>query len=143
MTSSQVPAILTEGFAALVAAGPGAGIDWSAKTMPPSPDRHLTYTVYRTMRHPVTRLDGYALQVRGRGVPDDDLDVDELLDPVIDFLCELEHVDLTVGDVTVHVDQVLFRSSAPLGVDEQSRRAERADTLDLHITPPPTARRQV
>jgi hypothetical protein len=139
VSSASVEAVLAEGVAALAAAaGVDSGVEWTHKLMPDAPDRQLTIWVYRTGRDPVTRLDRYAAQIRGRGVRDDVLDVDELMGPVADWFAEIEHVD--VG--SVHIDQVVFRSSAPMGSDS-SNRTERADTFDLDITPPPTARRPV
>jgi hypothetical protein len=138
---SSVSVILTDpltGLPLLVAPAIPVGVPSFAKRMPDSPDRALVWTAYRTYRHPSALLDGWAVQVWGRGIRDDSLDVDDLMDPVSEFLASLEHVD--VGPV--HIDQVLFRSSAPMGSDS-SNRTERADTFDLDITPPPTARRPV
>lgn len=131
MTSASVAAILTEGIAELAQASAAVGVDWFAKRAPSDPDRVLVWTVYRTGRHPVTLLDQYAVQCRGRGARDDALDVDELMDPVAEWLASREHLDIG----PVHIDQARFRSSAPLGIDDLNR-SERADTFDLDLTPP-------
>lgn len=76
------------------------------------------------------------LQVAGRGVRNDPLDVDRLMDPIFRFLHG------RTGDVfgSVTVVQMFRISSVPMGEDALTR-SERADKYYLDIAAAPTALR--
>ncbi|OYV64455.1 MAG: hypothetical protein B7X07_06370 [Actinobacteria bacterium 21-64-8] len=76
------------------------------------------------------------LQVAGRGLRNDPLDVDALMDPIFDLLHG------RTGDVfgTVTVVQMFRTSSVPMGEDALTR-SERADKFYLDIAAAPTALR--
>lgn len=76
------------------------------------------------------------LQVAGRGIRNQPLDVDALMDPIFDLLHG------RTGDVfgTVTVVQMFRTSSVPMGEDALTR-SERADKYFLDVAAAPTALR--
>lgn len=140
---------LATGLAALIA-GAGLGITWNPagtytagqtgilmKVMPPAPDRVVTITVVWAGDDITMPSSQPMVQIRGRGLPNQPLDVDELLDPIADLLHGA--TGLVFGGITVV--QMNRRVIAPLGMDDASKRWERADQYYLDVDVPPTANR--
>ena len=101
---------LIDGFAALISAAGIAVWDPAGvytadqtgifrKVLPPAPDRAIALTIVDTSDDPTMPLGSKMLQVRGRGVPGDPTDVDDLLDPIFTVLHGL--TGITVGSQTV------------------------------------------
>lgn len=106
------------------------------KRMPDAPDRCVVITAWTVAGLPNGPLDQINVQLRFRGAPDNETDVDLLGGMAFDFFHG--RTDYMLG--AVHVIQCLQRSSAPLGLDD-SNRWERADTYVLDVDVPPTANR--
>lgn len=108
------------------------------KYLPTEPDRAVALTAYgATEDHPSIPLGRQSVQAKFRGLPDDDLDVDQLADDA--FAVWHGATDLTFG--SVHVIQILRASQIPLGRDEQGRRSLRADNYYVDLDYPPTPNR--
>lgn len=108
------------------------------KDLPPAPDRVIAITSYGVADdQPLITYGQRLLQLRFRGVAGDPDDVDDLADAVFAVLHGAE--DLTFA--SVHVAQILRFSSFPLGMDEQSRRWQRADNYQLDVDWPTSTNR--
>lgn len=108
------------------------------KDLPPAPDRVIAITAYGAGDdQPVITYGQRFVQLRFRGAAGDPDDVDDLADAAFDALHGREN--LTFG--SVHVTQILRFSSVPLGMDEQSRRWQRADNYQLDVDWPSSATR--
>lgn len=106
------------------------------KIMPQSPDRVITLNAVWNDDDITLPSSTAMVQVRGRGLPNRPLDVDDLLDPVADLLHG--STGLVFGGLTVV--QMNRRVVAPMGMDD-SKRWERADQFYLDIDVPPTVNR--
>lgn len=106
------------------------------KTMSDQYDRCVCITAFRIDAYPDRARDQWQLQIRSRGARDDNLDGDRLGDQSFDLVQGLTYQ--TFGPITV--DQILFKSSVPMGTDDQNR-TERSDNYVLDLTPAPTALR--
>lgn len=106
------------------------------KNMPADPDRAIVITAYLVDAQPAMHLDQVNVQIRTRGAPDDTTDVDVLADQVYAFCQGLTYVQL--GGVTVN--QMILKSSIPMGID-QNNRWERSDNYTLDVDVPATANR--
>lgn len=106
------------------------------KKMPDTPDRCVVITAYTMANLPDGPLDQMNVQLRFRGLPDNDTDVDQLGGAAFDLLHGLKNV--TFGGV--HVIQMLQKSSIPMGID-QNQRWERSDNYTLDVDVPATANR--
>lgn len=139
---------ILEGIATLLA-GAGLGLTYNPngvyttgqtgifmKTMPDAPDRCVTLNLVDTDDHPTMPLGEKMLQVRGRGARNNPLDVDEILDPIFNFLHG--RTDVTLGAQTAV--QILRKVSAPMGSDDL-HRWERADQYYADVDAAPTALR--
>lgn len=109
------------------------------KLMPTAPDRVITLTAVSQGDNPSMPLGQVMIQVRGRGLPNRPTDVDDLLDACFDVLHGT--TDLVFGATTVV--QMNRRVSAPMGMDEASKRWERVDQYYLDVDYPPTVLRPV
>ena len=139
---------LLTGLAGMIA-GAGLGITYNQagaytagqtgifmKIMPATPDRVVTLTLV-PRRDDITMPYGQAMvQVRGRGLPNNPLDIDSLLDSIFDILHGTK--DLTFG--TAHVTQMNRESSVPNGMDD-AKRWERFDAYAIDLDVPPTVLR--
>lgn len=139
---------LLEGIATFLA-GAGVGVTWSADGVytstqtgifmmhtPQAPDRVVVLNLVDNADDPTMPLGQKMLQVRGRGNPNDPLDVAELLDPIFDVLHG--RTNWPIGGQTII--QILRRVSAPLGADS-SVRFERVDQYYMDVDAAPTALR--
>lgn len=106
------------------------------KKMPDTPDRCVVITAYTIANLPNQPLDKMNVQIRFRGLPDNETDVDELGGAAFALLHGL--TDRTFGGV--HVTQMLQKSSLPMGLD-QNNRWERSDNYTLDVDVPATANR--
>ncbi|MDQ0894426.1 phage tail terminator protein [Agromyces ramosus] len=145
---SNTTTLLT-GLAAMIA-GAGLGIAWNPagtypvgqtgifmKIMPQSPDRVVTLNCVWAGDDITMPSSQPMVQIRGRGIPNRPLDVDDLLDPISDLLHGA--TSLVFGGVTVV--QMNRRVVAPMGMDDASKRWERADQYYLDVDVPPTINR--
>lgn len=141
---------LLTGIAELLA-GAGLGLSWNPAgvyaagqtgifmmVMPATPNRVVTLALVSNSDDVTMPLGQKMLQVRGRGLPNDPLDVGELLDPIFDVLHN--RPTFTIGGQTVI--QMNRQVSAPMGQDD-ARRFERADQYYLDVDAAPTANRPV
>lgn len=104
------------------------------KIMPAAPDRVITLTIVDQGDDITMPLGSKMLQVRGRGAPNQPWDVDDLLDPVFTLLHGA--TNLVFGSQTII--QCVRRVSAGMGMDEASKRWERADQYYLDVDAAPT-----
>jgi hypothetical protein len=110
------------------------------KRMPSDPDRVVVLTPYGANHdHPSIPLGNQMVQVKTRGAADDDLDVDVLADAIFD----LWHGATNLVFGSLHIVQILRRSSTPAGMDGQSRRWLRIDNYALDIDYPVTPNRPI
>lgn len=109
------------------------------KMMPTSPDRALVIDVIPTQDDALNPMGQYAIRLRGRGAPNDPLDVDSILDAAFQVLHAASYLDF--GGI-VQVTQILRRPNgvAQQGFDAQSRWL-RADQYVADVDYPPTAQR--
>lgn len=139
---------LLDGFATTIAAAGLAswnptGVYTSGQTgifrkiLPADPDRAIALTLVNTDDDVTMPLGQKMLQVKGRGVPNNPTDVDDLLDSIFDILHGA--TGLVFGGQTVI--QCLRRVSVPMGMDEASHRWERLDQYYLDVDAAPTANR--
>lgn len=137
---------LLTGLAAMIAAA-GLGIDYDPeavytsdqtgivmKAMPAAPDRVVTLNAVWQGDNVAIPAGQCMVQVRGRGLPGQPLDVDELLDSIKPILHGA--TGLVFGGVTV--DQMYRKVRAPLGADA-SKRWECVDQYYLDVATQPTA----
>ncbi|MGH3704203.1 MAG: phage tail terminator protein [Agromyces sp.] len=140
---------LATGLAAHIAAA-GIGIAWNPagtypagqtgifmKLMPQSPDRVVTINVVWGNDDITLPLSAPMVQIRGRGLPNRPLDVDDLLDPVADLL----HGSTGLVFGGLRVVQMNRRVVVPMGMDDTSKRWERVDQYYLDVDVPPTSNR--
>lgn len=107
------------------------------KDLPDAPDRVIALAPFNANSdQPEITLGNQKIQVRGRGTADPS-DVDDLLDDAFQVLHGA--ADLWFG--SVHVVQILRDNTIPLGMDEQSRRWQRADNYSLDVDLPTSANR--
>lgn len=106
------------------------------KRMPAAPDRVVVLTAVSRGDDPSMPLGQIMLQVRGRGRPNQPLDVDDLLDSI--FAVLHGSTDLPFGDMTVI--QCNRRITAPMGMDD-AKRWERADQYYIDADYPATDNR--
>lgn len=105
--------------------------------MPATPDRCIVLTTYGNANDaPNMALGTVMLQVRTRGVPDSPRDVRDLAGKVFDILHGLTHQQYG----TAHANEILRRSSIPMGQDS-AQRWERSDNYAIELDTPPTALR--
>lgn len=139
---------LTVGIAEHLTAA-GIGLSWNeeglypvgqtgifTKKMPQSPDRVVTLSVVWGNDDISMPRSAPMVQIRGRGRPNDPLDVDDLLDSIETVLNGA--TGLTFGGLTVI--QINRRIVAPLGEDENDRW-ERVDQYYADVDVPPTINR--
>lgn len=139
---------LSNGLAALLAAS-GLGLTWNPtggytagqtgvtmKLMPTTPDRVVAITVVWAGDDITMPSSQPMVQIRGRGLPNNPLDVDELLDSIADVLHGATR--LTFSGITVV--QMNRRVVVPMGMDD-SKRWERIDQYYLDVDVPPTTNR--
>lgn len=139
--------ILT-GVATLIA-GAGLSISYNAdgrytgsqtgiymKTSPPAPDRIVVLTAVNQGDDITMPLGQVMVQVKGRGLPNKPLDVDDLLDGI--FVRLHGTTNLTFGTTTVI--QCNRRVSVPMGEDDR-KRWERIDQYYLDVDFPATNNR--
>lgn len=139
---------LTEGIAAFLA-GAGIGLSWNpsgtysggqtgifTKMVPQSPARVVTLTVVWGGDDVTMPSSAPMIQIRGRGVENRPLDVDDLLDGVFDVLHG--RTNLVIGGLTVV--QINRRVQVPLGPDENGRW-ERIDQYYADVAVPATTNR--
>lgn len=139
---------LLEGIAGIIA-GAGLGIKYTPdavyadgdtgivmKNLAAKPDRLITLT-WVPQGDDITLPDGQGMvQVRGRGLPGNPLDVDNLLDSVFPLL----HGATGVALGSVFITQMNRRVSVPMGMDD-AKRWMRADQYYLDLGYPGTALR--
>lgn len=139
---------LLTGIATMIA-GAGLGITYSPagtylasqtgifmKIMPATPDRVVTLTAVNQGDNITMPLGQVMVQVRGRGIAGNPVDVDDLLDSIFNILHGT--TNLTFGGLTVI--QMNRKVSVPMGMDD-SKRWERVDQYYLDVSTPPTALR--
>jgi hypothetical protein len=144
----SVTSDLLTGLAVKLAAA-GLGITWSPsgvytagqtgawmKILPAAPDRAVVLNAVVQGDDISIPLSRVMVQVRGRGLPNKPLDVDDLMDSISDVLHG--STNLTFG--TVHVTQMNRLISIPNGMDDM-KRWERIDQYYLDVDVPPTANR--
>lgn len=137
---------LLTGLAAMIA-GAGLGITYNQngiytsgqtgilmKVMPSTPDRVVVLNAVSQGDHITLPQGQVMVQIRGRGLPGQPLDVDTLLDSIKTILHG--STNLIFGGVTVI--QMNRQVRAPLGMDD-SKRWETADQYYLDVATPPTA----
>lgn len=106
--------------------------------MPPTPDRCIVLTTYGNANDsPTMALGTVMLQVRTRGLPDNPGDTRNLAGEVFDAIHGLTHQQYG----TAHANEILRRSSIPLGQDS-GQRWERSDNYAIELDTPPTALRR-
>ncbi|UFS59473.1 minor capsid protein [Subtercola endophyticus] len=105
-------------------------------TMPAAPDRLLVLNIIPMSDYITVAVGRVLLQVAGRGLRNNALDVDSLMDAVFGVLHG--RTDLTFG--TAHVIQMNRDSAVPMGQDENIRN-ERADKYWLDVDYPATVYR--
>lgn len=139
---------LLAGIAQMIA-GAGLGITFNAggvytagqtgvfmKIMPAAPDRVVTLAAVIQGDDVSMPLGQIMVQVRGRGLPNRPVDVDDLLDSIFGVLHGT--TNLVFGSVTVI--QMNRRVSVPMGMDD-SKRWERIDQYYLDVDFPATTNR--
>jgi hypothetical protein len=104
------------------------------KVMPADPDRVVVLNAVWQGDNITLPAGQCMVQVRGRGLPGQPLDVDDLLDPIKTILHG--STNLIFGGVTVI--QMNRKVRAPLGMDA-SKRWEIADQYYLDVSTQPTA----
>ena len=140
---------LTDGLAALIAATASPAIAWKPaaayastdtglyrKTIPASPDRGIAITVIPQGDNPSQPYGQVMIQLKGRGLPNNPTDVDDLLDSVFAFLHGA--TNLVLGSVTVI--QINRGVRVPMGQDD-SKRWELIDQYYADLNYPPTSNR--
>ena len=141
---SETSDILKGAAALIAAAGIGTYNETGAYTagqtgiyqmvVPDAPDRIITLT-WTNQGDNITDPSGQGmLQVRGRGLPGQPMDVGDLLDSIRDILHG--RTNLVFGTTTIV--QINRRIVAPLGQDD-SKRWSRADQYYADIAVAPTA----
>jgi hypothetical protein len=108
------------------------------KNMPPSPDRVVCITSVPLTDATEAAYGTVLVQVKCRGIPNDDLDVDDLGDAIFDLVQNTK--DVVFG--STHAVQILRNSSVPMGVDTK-RRWERIDHYYVDLDYPETAKRNL
>ena len=106
------------------------------KVLPQSPDRAVSLTAVAIGDNITLPTGRMMVQVRGRGVPNGPLDVDDLVDNIFTVLHGT--TNLTFG--TAHVTQMNRNVSVPMGMDGL-KRWERVDQYFLDVDMPSTALR--
>lgn len=106
------------------------------KVMPATPDRVVTLALVTQGDNITQPLGNWMLQVRGRGLPGQPLDVDDLMDSIFDVLHGTQN--LVFGTVTVI--QMNRQVSVPMGEDT-AKRWERVDQYYLDVNLPGSTNR--
>jgi hypothetical protein len=101
--------------------------------MPSTPDRVVVLNFVPLTDDPSTPMGLVMVQVAGRGIPNNPLDTNDLMDEVFQTLHG--RTNLTFG--ATHVLQVNRHTSVPMGHDENTR-SERADGYYLDVDYEPT-----
>lgn len=114
-------------------------VDLVLKMLPSNPDRAIVVDVLPTSDDPANPMGQVAIRLRARGVVNDPLDVDSILDAAFSVLHAASYLDF--GGV-VQVTQILRR---PNGVTQQGRDARgrwlRSDQYVADVDYPPTQQR--
>lgn len=104
--------------------------------MPESPDRCIVLNWVSLTDDPAIPMGSGMIQAALRGNKNDALDISDLSSDVY----RVFHGATALVWGSVYVDQILRRSSVPMGQDE-NQRLERADHYDLDVEYPPTLAR--